>query len=331
MTSDRTGSQTDGYDGDGLRAWKQEDTTQTYFLYDGADPVCEFDGTGTLAAVNTFGADGLVSRRTAATSTSVFYLFDEHGNVAQRTSKTGAVTGSDLFDTYGTRSGTASTQPDPFGFEGQAGYYTDTKTGLILCTHRFYDPAQGRFLTRDPLGYEGGINLYGYTANNPVNESDPSGLIPPLALAGGGVVVTGATGGEGLAALGAASWPTALGAVVLAAGYGLGTGATWIGNHIANGIHAQDGLPAPIMESRRGSRNVGTLRREWERLNNQPWPTDANGKRHVCEHKVPLADGGVDDGSNVEPLDEEVHKQRHKDRGDFQRWGGKRNTPSSDP
>jgi len=252
MTSDRTGSQTDGYDGDGLRAWKQEDTTQTYFLYDGADPVCEFDGTGTLAAVNTFGADGLVSRRTAATSTSVFYLFDEHGNVAQRTSKTGAVTGSDLFDTYGTRSGTASTQPDPFGFEGQAGYYTDTKTGLILCTHRFYDPAQGRFLTRDPLGYEGGINLYGYTANNPVNESDPSGLIPPLALAGGGVVVTGATGGEGLAALGAASWPTALGAVVLAAGYGLGTGATWIGNHIANGFHAQDGLPASPSSEARG-------------------------------------------------------------------------------
>jgi len=63
-----------------------------------------------------------------------------------------------------------------FGFGGQAGYYTDVETGLILCTNRHYDPQQGRFLTRDPLGYGGGINLYGYTQNNPVNRMDPSGL-----------------------------------------------------------------------------------------------------------------------------------------------------------
>ena len=31
-------------------------------------------------------------------------------------------------------------------------------------------------MTRDPLGYGGGVNLYAYTGNNPVNESDSSGL-----------------------------------------------------------------------------------------------------------------------------------------------------------
>ena len=36
--------------------------------------------------------------------------------------------------------------------------------------------ATGRFLTRDPIGYAGGLNLYAYTVGNPVNRADPSGL-----------------------------------------------------------------------------------------------------------------------------------------------------------
>lgn len=42
--------------------------------------------------------------------------------------------------------------------------------------HRYYDPGTGRFLTRDPIDYQGGENLYGYAGYNPVNENDPSGL-----------------------------------------------------------------------------------------------------------------------------------------------------------
>jgi hypothetical protein len=42
---------------------------------------------------------------------------------------------------------------------------------------RFYDPESGRFLSADPIGFEGGdVNLYVYVGNNPVNYSDPSGL-----------------------------------------------------------------------------------------------------------------------------------------------------------
>ena len=40
---------------------------------------------------------------------------------------------------------------------------------------RYYDPSVGRFLTRDPIGYEGGINLYTFCGNNPVNHIDPGG------------------------------------------------------------------------------------------------------------------------------------------------------------
>ena len=41
--------------------------------------------------------------------------------------------------------------------------------------HRYYDPALARFLTRDPIGYEGGINLYAYCGNNPIIGIDPDG------------------------------------------------------------------------------------------------------------------------------------------------------------
>ena len=43
--------------------------------------------------------------------------------------------------------------------------------------HGYYDATLGRFLSRDPIGFAGGLNLYNYTTN-PVNEVDPAGLYP---------------------------------------------------------------------------------------------------------------------------------------------------------
>ena len=52
----------------------------------------------------------------------------------------------------------------------------DAETGLYYYRARMYSPAQGRFLQPDPIGLQGGPNLYGYVGNDPLDYTDPSGL-----------------------------------------------------------------------------------------------------------------------------------------------------------
>ena len=56
------------------------------------------------------------------------------------------------------------------------GQYYDQETGLHYNYFRYYNPQTGRYITPDPIGLWGGINLFSYTANNPVSFIDPRGL-----------------------------------------------------------------------------------------------------------------------------------------------------------
>jgi len=52
----------------------------------------------------------------------------------------------------------------------------DPETGLYYYRARYYDPKLGRFISEDPIGFDGGVNFYGYVGGNPVNRVDPTGL-----------------------------------------------------------------------------------------------------------------------------------------------------------
>jgi len=56
------------------------------------------------------------------------------------------------------------------------GQYEDAESGLCYNLHRYYELLVGRYLTTDPIGFDGGMNLYGYCFNDPVFRIDPHGL-----------------------------------------------------------------------------------------------------------------------------------------------------------
>ncbi|WCJ58365.1 M35 family metallo-endopeptidase [Fontisphaera persica] len=60
--------------------------------------------------------------------------------------------------------------------------YFDWETGLSYYGHRYYSPTAGRWLSRDPMGERGGVNLYGYCHQNPVNVFDALGLFADFSL-----------------------------------------------------------------------------------------------------------------------------------------------------
>ncbi len=168
-------------------------------LYDG-QVVCEINSSGTPLIFYGYGASGLSEKYDANAGITYAYTFDPAGNVVERHQNSTTVNPSDwttLYDAFGASHGAIEVNGqqqsnqlniESVGFGGQWGYYTDNEidqvTGVVpqgrlawtLNGLRYYDPATGRFLTRDPIGYEGGINLYTFCGNNPINHADPSGL-----------------------------------------------------------------------------------------------------------------------------------------------------------
>jgi RHS repeat-associated protein len=77
------------------------------------------------------------------------------------------------YDSYGRQTMAQGSVESDFGFAGQ---YVHELSGLHLALYRAYDAEQGRWLSRDPIEEEGGVNMYPYVASDPLNKIDPLGL-----------------------------------------------------------------------------------------------------------------------------------------------------------
>ena len=158
------------YDGDGLRAGKTVGGTATAETWDVAEglPLLLQDG----ATRYIDGPGGTPIEQVDGVGTVRFYLADYLGSVRGLADASGTITDSYSYDPYGQRTAvTGSATSTPFGYAGQ---YTDAETGFQYLRARYYDPATGQFLTVDPLVDSTG-HPYAYAADNPANNTDPSG------------------------------------------------------------------------------------------------------------------------------------------------------------
>jgi RHS repeat-associated protein len=123
-------------------------------------------------------AAGNVTRRfypqgEQAGTTKSYYTKDHLGSIREVMGANGTVVSSSRYDAWGARTTVGAQDAASFGFTG---HLEHKELGLVFTLYRAYDPVTGRWLSRDPIGEDGGINLYGYVSNNPVNLSDPLGL-----------------------------------------------------------------------------------------------------------------------------------------------------------
>jgi RHS repeat-associated protein len=107
----------------------------------------------------------------------ISYHNDHSGTPLKMTDENGQVVWSADYMPFGDASVTTADMGNSFRFPGQ---YYDAETGLHYNYLRYYDPQTGRYLTPDPIGLDGGINLFSYVENNPVNTTDPKGLHGPI-------------------------------------------------------------------------------------------------------------------------------------------------------
>ena len=169
------------YDGAGRRIRKVVGGQTTQWTYDGQDIHGEYGASwGQPSALYTgSGATDDPLIRAAVTGPASYgeasyYHADGLGSVVGLSSSTAATSQTQRFNAWGARTQGNVPQGAQFGFTGRE----PDETGLVHMRARYYDPALGRFVSRDPAGLSGGLNAYAYCGNNPVNCTDPSGMLP---------------------------------------------------------------------------------------------------------------------------------------------------------
>jgi RHS repeat-associated protein len=172
----------------GVGAWNV--TRETRYLYDGRLVVQERNGQNLPSVTYTRGADlqgklsrlsgigGLLARTThdGSVPTHAYYHADAGGNITALVSSQGNLLAKYRYDPFGNLTAKMGPLADAnlYRFSSQE---IHPATGLYYYGFRYYDPAFQRWLTRDPVYEAGGLNLYQFVGNDPVNRTDRMGLI----------------------------------------------------------------------------------------------------------------------------------------------------------
>lgn len=166
------------YDPFGRRLRKTVNGTTTLWASYGPQEIAEYTGPGgTVSLLRCFvygpGLDEPIAAISASNARTYQYQ-DALGSVILATNAAGQLTEKYRYTAYGlTQSTGANTAAYRF-----SGRRYDPETGLYFYRARAYSPALGRFLQTDPIGTDGGLHLYAYVGNDPLNLVDPYGNCP---------------------------------------------------------------------------------------------------------------------------------------------------------
>jgi RHS repeat-associated protein len=169
------------YDGAGRRLQRTNGIETTRYALDigGAltQVLAESDGAGNPKAYYVYGL-GLISR-IASTGEARYYHYDPIGSTVALTDLNGQTTDRYAYDPFGVPLASDGVTSNPFRYVGQHGLMHEGN-GLYYVRARYYDPALGRFINKDPfpgdVGDGQGLHRYTYGVNNPVRFVDVSGL-----------------------------------------------------------------------------------------------------------------------------------------------------------